>query len=157
MDAEQIASGGRPPAEPGRPEALGQAELVQADANVVPFPAPEPETVFETVVSAADPTDDVWVELPAAPEPAAKPARSRRSRSKKAAAEPAEALEPAPAAAEPEAVSEPEPEPVAAAAPEPEPVAISPEPEPEAAPVPAVGEILSPPDKPKRGWWRRNA
>ncbi|MDR3512292.1 MAG: ribonuclease E/G, partial [Caulobacteraceae bacterium] len=187
MDAAQIAAGGSRPAheapvqaapapavEAPVAEALAaEVPAVVEEANVIPFPASEPA---EPAAGAEAPAEDVWVELPAAPEPAAKPARARRSRAKaKPAAEAAEAVvaetpvveastAEAPAA---EAAPEPAPaEPVVAeqvaAEPEPEPapVAASAEPEaaaqPEAPPAPPLGEILSPPEKPKRGWWRRN-
>ncbi len=47
-----------------------------------------------------------------------------------------------------EAAPPPEPPPVAAAAPQPEP-------QPESPPLPLVPVIEAPPEKPKRGWWRR--
>jgi ribonuclease E len=175
MDPAQIVSGGaRPAAEAlaAAPAAMIEAPMVEApmvEATVIPFPTAEAPAV--TAVSAEAPAEEVWVELPAAPEPAAKPARARRSRAK---------AKPAPEAVETEAAAAPEPqaapeapapaesepvvaEPVVAeaaeapVAPEPEPVAASAaEPEPAPGPAHAVGEILSPPEKPKRGWWRRN-
>jgi ribonuclease E len=123
--------------------------------------------------ASAEPVE-MWVELPAAPEPAEKPKRARGGRSRAAAAEavaapvleaPVEAVAPEPEveaapAAKPARrsrkkvetavpVSAPEPEAVVeAAAPEPEPAAELP-----AEPDPA--EISAPPAKPKLGWWRR--
>jgi ribonuclease E len=120
---------------------------------------PEPADAIATVgvvepapAAAADSTDEMWVELPAVAEPAAKPARARRSRAKPKAAEDVVAVieaEAAPALVEAEA----EPAPVEVeAAPEPVPAA-------EPAPAPAApdhAEISSPPAAPKRGWWRRS-
>jgi len=135
--------------------------------------APEPvEAVavaeVEPAVAAAEPAVDMWVELPAAPEPAAKPARARRSRAKpKAAAEDVVAtIEDEATPALVEAVAEPAPVEVEAA-PEPEPAeapapvvvaeAAAPEPVVEAPPAtPDHAEISSPPAAPKRGWWRRS-
>jgi ribonuclease E len=181
MDAEQI-TGGRPLNEAPTthepvvdeigPEAPSE-EVLETEANVIPFPAhlaaeiaAEPAPEAEVLVAANAPVEDVWVELPPAPEPAAKPARARRSRAKakpaaEAVTEAEQAPAEAPAPAEPEpVVAEAAPEPVVEAAPEPEPaVAATPEPEPAPAPKPVVipaDEILSPPEKPKRGWWRRN-
>ena len=183
MDAEQI-TGARPLTDAPTvhaptvdeigPEALSE-DVLETEANVIPFPAPlaaeiAAEPAPEALVAANAPVEDVWVELPPAPEPAAKPARARRSRAKaKPAAETVtEAVEPTAlseaesvvAAAALEPVVEATPEPVVEAAPEPEPVvAAAPEPEPAPAPKPVViaaDEIVSPPEKPKRGWWRRN-
>jgi len=141
--------------------------------------APEPEREFErerprAEVSAREPApaaqpapvgvngdgDEIWVELPAAAEPKAKPARARRSRSKKAAEVETDvrvtaeipAAEPEPVLADPVHAA-PEPEPAVAEAP--------PAPAPKRAAKPAlvaatdVAEISAPPEKPKRGWWRR--
>jgi ribonuclease E len=169
MDAAQIAGGGARPAgeAPYASAALAEApppdtafadapadDAPEVDANVIPFPAPN---AAETVSDG--PVEELWVELPAAAEPAAKPARARRSRAKaKAAAEvvdaPAE-VEPVALEAAPAPQPEPEPEPFV----KPEPVATADAPEPaEASPAPvtAADEISSPPEKPKRGWWRRN-
>ncbi|MDR7114250.1 ribonuclease E/G [Caulobacter sp. BE254] len=113
------------------------------------------------------PPADVWVELPAQDE-APKKARRPRSRGRKTAdAEtPAEAAIEAPVVEAPsveapsvETVEETplvaaeveiaapvvEPEPVAVAAVEAAPLALEPDP----------AEIVTPPEKPKRGWWRR--
>ena len=173
MDAAQIAGGGARPAgeatyasaalaeAPAPDTAFAEApadEAPEIDANVIPFPAPNAaESAPETV--SAGPVEEVWVELPAAAEPAAKPARARRSRAKaKVAAEvvdvPAE-VEPVALGAIPAPQPAPEPEPIV----KPEPVAIADAPGPaEASPAPvtAAEEISSPPEKPKRGWWRRN-
>jgi len=143
------------------------------------------ETAEQPVLAADAPELDVWVELPAPAEPEKKPARARRSRAKPKApaaeavvaepevAEAGEAVEPQVAAAEvpppptvepapPEAITTAEPVAVAAT-PEPEPetvsdpvAGVSPEPAPQPALVaPDAAEISSPPEKPKRGWWRR--
>jgi ribonuclease E len=118
--------------------------------------APLPPAVIE------GPPADVWVELPAQDE-APKKTRRPRSRGRKTAdAEvPTEAAVEAPSVAAPsvETVEETplvaaeveipapvaEPEPVAVAAVEAAPVSVEPDP----------AEILTPPEKPKRGWWRR--
>jgi ribonuclease E len=104
------------------------------------------------------PPADVWVELPPQDE-APKKARRPRSRGRKA-----DAVEVAPeAVAEAPAVEAVEEAPLVAADVEVAPpvvVEAAPEPvvEPQATPI-AVGpdpaEILTPPEKPKRGWWRR--
>jgi len=114
-------------------------------------------------VVARNDGDEIWVELPAVAEPKAKPARARRSRSKKVAEAEVDVVE---AEAIDAPVEQPAPEPeVTPAAPEPEPVVAEapPAPEPEAAPAPKpalvatvdADEISAPPEKPKRGWWRR--
>jgi len=111
------------------------------------------------------PPADVWVELPPQDE-APKKARRPRSRGRKTAdaetaseaavealpveapvVEAVEAVEETPlVAAEVEIPAPaPEPEPVAVAAAEPAPAVVEPDP----------AEILTPPEKPKRGWWRR--
>jgi ribonuclease E len=124
--------------------------------------APLPPAVIE------GPPADVWVELPTQDE-APKKARRPRSRGRKTADDAealAEAAPDAPAVEAPsieapsvEAVEETplvaaeveipapvtEPEPVAVAAMETAPVSAEPDP----------AEILTPPEKPKRGWWRR--
>ena len=123
--------------------------------------APLPPPVIE------GPPADVWVELPPqeeAPKKARRPrGRGRKADAADAAEAPAEAavvetVEDAPLVAAdvevaapvvvetaPEPVAEPEPVAVAAAEPAPAPVAVEPDP----------AEILTPPEKPKRGWWRR--
>jgi ribonuclease E len=175
MDAAQIAGGGvRPAGEapvapalaPAEPDLVAEVAAEAEDANVIPFPAPGAPEAEAAPAASGEPAEEVWVELPPAPEPAAKPARARRSRAKaKPAAEtvaepaaetvadaapvPEPVAPPEPVAAEaepapaPESVVEAEPVAEAAPAPEPEPVAIA-------------GVISSPPEKPKRGWWRRN-
>jgi ribonuclease E len=127
-----------------------------AELEAVPLPPP----VIE------GPPADVWVELPAQDE-APKKARRPRSRGRKAAdaevstetaveTPVAETVEDTPLVAADVEVATPvvvetapepvaEPEPVAAAVAEPEPVSTEPDP----------AEILTPPEKPKRGWWRR--
>jgi ribonuclease E len=169
MDAEQI-TGGRPLNELPTihaptideigPEPSSE-DVLETEANVIPFPAaladeiaaePEPQAL----VAANAPVEDVWVELPPAPEPVAKPARARRSRAK---AKPAtEIVTEAPIEAPAPAESEPV---LAEAAPQPEPAVVQAAIEAEPAPAPkpvviAADEILTPPEKPKRGWWRRN-
>ncbi len=156
---------------------------------------PRPEPVMAEAAEAAAPasvsSDEIWVELPADPEPAAGKRRARKPRGGKAASAPVEEAAEAVAetAVEPviEAPVEPAPEPEAPApakpktrsrakakvapapevaalaepesSPEPEPAAVAPEPEPEPEPVavqqPDPAEISAPPEKPKRGWWRR--
>ena len=146
-------------------------EAIQAEA-VVPVEtvtAAEPAEPFEAPILAppviAGPPADVWVELPEAEEAPKKPKRTR-SRGKKAVAE--EAVEAAPeaeavaevvtesvAVVPPEPVVEAAPEPVVEAAPEP----VAPEPVVEAGPAapaePDPNEITTPPEKPRKGWWRR--
>jgi ribonuclease E len=158
---------------------IGQPAVAAAPAS----PQPVAPSIVETPVAAEtiawseppapanDEAVEMWVELPAETAPAAKPAKSRRSRSKaKPAAEtieptevvevealgveaPAEQAPPEPAPVAAEVAAEPAPEPEPAAAPAPRrsraPAAV-------AAAAPDVAEILTPPEKPKRGWWRRN-
>jgi len=141
-------------------EAAVAVEAVSPAEAAEPFEAP---VLAPPVISA--PPADVWVELPEAEEAPKKPKRVR-SRGKKAVAEdaaPDVAAEPAVEAVA-EAVTEsvavvppaPEPEPAPAA----EPVAVAqPEPVVETAPAvptaPDPNEISAPPEKPRRGWWRR--
>lgn len=145
-----------------RDEAV-QAEVV-AEAAPAEAVAVEPAEPFEAPVLAppviAGPPADVWVELPETEEAPKKPKRTR-ARGKKAAAE---AVEAAPEAVEAvaETVTEsvavvpPEPaaEPVVETAPEPalEPVAKA---APAAPAEPDPNEITTPPEKPRKGWWRR--
>jgi ribonuclease E len=150
---------GQPPVRPPEPERTHSRAEVTA-----PEQAPEGEAPQTAVAVASNAAEDIWVELPAAAEPKTKPPRARRSRSKKVVEAEAgvEAV-----ADQPTAEAEPE-----QAAPAPEPVVAEAEPEPvvaEAAPAPApkhrakpvlvpavdVAEISAPPEKPKRGWWRR--
>lgn len=135
------------------------AEVVEADAveatdEVDTLVMIEPS--IPTLAAGEPFTDDVWVELPAVEEPAKKPRRSR-AKAKKAeeAPEVVEAVEaaPEPVAPAPEPAAEapaPAPEPVVEATPEP-----APAPEPVAPAEPDPNEITAPPEKPKRGWWRR--
>jgi len=149
---------GQPP--PRAPEPERDHSRAEAAA---PQQADAVETPQAPVAVSSNAVDDIWVELPAAGEPKAKPARARRSRSKKTVEAEAQVVAEQPAAAlEPvKAAPEPEPEPVAA--PEPEPVVAEapPAPPPKRAAKPAlvaavdVAEISAPPEKPKRGWWRR--
>jgi ribonuclease E len=131
----------------------------------------EPAPLASAVIEG--PPADVWVELPPQEE-APKKARRPRGRGRKAAddAAPEAAEAPVEAVAELEApvaqtapIADPviEDAPLVAAdieveapAPAPQPVALAPVEE--AAPVavePDPSEILTPPEKPKRGWWRR--
>ncbi len=154
-----------PAAEPvaAAPAAESQPEPAQGVVAMEPATAP---------MASTEPAADMWVELPAVAEPAAKPARARRSRAKPKPAdevvavieaEPAPALveaepapslveaEPVPALVEVEAAPAPvEAAPLMAEAAQPEPVAEAPQAAPDHA------EISSPPAAPKRGWWRRS-
>ena len=163
-------------------EAGQPAQAAQVAEPVAAIASPEPDEEVAPAVTAAaepattastEPAADMWVELPAVAEPAAKPVRARRSRAKpKAAAEDlvavieAEAIpalveaEAAPALVEADAApapveAEPAPTPieaipVMAEAGPPAPVAEAPPAAPDHA------EISSPPAAPKRGWWRRS-
>ncbi|NQE64092.1 ribonuclease E/G [Caulobacter sp. RHG1] len=150
----------------GRRGERAEAAEVAPVETVVAEQAAEPAEPFEAPILAppviAGPPADVWVELPEAEEAPKKPKRTR-SRSKKAAEPAPEAVEAvAEAVTESVAVVPPEPEaapePVVEAAPEP---VVAPEPEPvvEAAPAapaePDPNEIGTPPEKPRKGWWRR--
>ena len=171
--------------DPSKPAVAQAPQAVAAPQSAPAAVIAPPEPVVEAVqpdVGAASEALDVWVELPAPDEPEKKP-KPRRSRAKpKAAAEPAVTEAPAEAAPQPEA-AEPvaaqaeapgpaaEPAPPAPVEAEAEaPVEVAPavvaavaievpaEPEPAPAPEPAIvdaAEISSPPEKPKRGWWRR--
>jgi ribonuclease E len=141
-----------------QPTSLTPEDAAQAPAPKRPRPsrrrktAPDaeaaPETVAETAVAPVEPAADpapVEAEAPQAIEAPAKPARRTRSRKKATEAEPAsESAAPSPAAA----VAEPAPAPEAEKTLET--VAAAP-----AAPEPDPAEISAPPEKPKRGWWRR--
>jgi len=152
-----------------------RAEVAAAEATPVETIAAEPAEPaepFEAPVLAppviAAPPADVWVELPEVEDAPKKPKRAR-SRSKKAAPEAAEAVAEivtetvAVAPSEPEeepVVAEVAPEPTPAPAPEPAPKpASAPQPVAEAAPAapaePDPNEITTPPEKPRKGWWRR--
>ncbi|NBB15833.1 Rne/Rng family ribonuclease [Caulobacter sp. SLTY] len=134
---------------------------VAAEAPLAAEEAESADTFVDppiSTIAAGEPfTDEVWVELPSEPEPAKKPRRSRAKGKKAEEAPDAEAVpevvEAAPdvveAAPEPEAPA-PEPEPQ----PEPEPVVVA-APEPAAVKEPDPNEITAPPEKPKKGWWRR--
>ena len=108
--------------------------------------APVEEAVEAVAEAVVEPVVQTPVEVapePEAPAPAKPKARSRAK---------------AKVAPEPEVAAFAEPEP----APAPEPVAVAPEPEPAPEPAPAPvaarpdpAEISAPPEKPKRGWWRR--
>lgn len=137
-----------------------EAAVAEAASPVEVVTAAEPTEAFEAPILAppviSAPPADVWVELPETEEAPKKPKRTR-SRSKKAVAEAAEAVEAiAEVVTETAAVAPPEPEaaPVVEPAPAPEPeVAAEVAPETPAQPDPA--EITTPPEKPRRGWWRR--
>lgn len=133
-----------------------------------PAPEPKPEPVIAAVTAEpAGVEEEIWVELPAEPEAEAKPKRRRRKRKDEAETPEAVAEEPVvETAAEVEATPEPiaEVEPTPEPAPEPEPVAAAPvveevvaeaPSEPPPPPEPDPNEISAPPEKPKRGWWRR--
>ena len=125
---------------PAEPEATGKRRARKPrGAKATPVEtAPEAdvvETAPEPVVAEAP------VEAASEPEPVAPAKPKARSRAK---AKPAPEAEAAPVVAAPEPEAAPEPAPVAVA-PEPAPVAVEPDP----------AEINAPPEKPKRGWWRR--
>ncbi|MBV9511036.1 MAG: Rne/Rng family ribonuclease [Caulobacteraceae bacterium] len=140
---------------PAPAEPVPLAAAPEAASDEAAPPATEP---LAPVSAVAEEAADMWVELPEAPEPVAKPVRARRARAKKAAA-----VEEASADTPVQAAAEPAPEPVVAEAPAPAP---QPEPEPVLEPITAASapvlepvfdaaEISAPPEKPKRGWWRR--
>ena len=149
----------RGPREPRDAVAAEASDVVEAA-----LPAEEPAQDFAMIdppistLPAGEPfTDEVWVELPV--EEPVKKARKSRAKPKKAeevveaAPEaPSEAVEaaPEPVVEAPAPAPEPAPEPVVAAAPEP-----APAPEPAAPAEPDPNEITAPPEKPKKGWWRR--
>jgi ribonuclease E len=143
---------GERPARPERPERSERPERQPEPAAL----AAAPEPVVAEAPVAAEPVDtappaDIWVELPAPEEPAPK---KRRSRAKAKPTADEAAPEPTvEAAPEPAAEAAPEPEPLPAPTPEPV-VAAAPEPAPE-PPAPDPNEITAPPEKPKKGWWRR--
>jgi ribonuclease E len=149
-----------------RTETSDAPRAERAPAQRVDVADLEPAPLAPAVIEG--PPADVWVELPPQDE-APKKARRPRSRGRKAAdAEtPAEAIAEAPVVAE-TVVETVESAPLVAAdvevaapvvveapsapalvvveaAPEPTPVAVTPDP----------AEIVTPPEKPKRGWWRR--
>jgi len=116
------------------------SEAVTAEVEITaPMPL-SPDVIADP--EAALPQSDT-------PEPAAEaaPVRKTRSRKKKTDDAPAEAV-----------VAVEAPADVIATAPEPEPVVVEPEPVKELEPVVAEvdpHEIAAPPEKPKRGWWRK--
>ena len=154
--------------DPGQPAPVAARPPVAEARPAAPEPRAEPTAPAPAAASANidSSTEEVWVELPAAEEPAPKPARARRSRAKAKPAVEAETVEEAAAVAaqaethpvEPlmvqndESAENPPPPPVELESP---PAPVVHEPEPALATAPAAGEILSPPEKPKRGWWRR--
>jgi ribonuclease E len=153
------------PSQPTPPRSPAEVIAFQpAEPRIEAEPESMPPTL-ETAPSAAadDEPAEIWVELPAEPEPQAKPARARRGRAKaKPAAELAETVAAGPAEPDPVAEASVAEAPVVEAPPEPA-VAAAPAPErvPQRRPEPAiaaldVADILTPPEKPKRGWWRRN-
>jgi len=137
-----------------RAEPVSTEVEIDAVADEVIAEAVEANEADAPVVVAA-PADDIWVELPATDEaPAKKPRRARKPKVAKTDEVEVEAVAETPAVVEaaPEpVVAEPEPEPApapiveAVLEAEPEPVAFTPDP----------AEIVAPPEKPKRGWWRR--
>ena len=153
---------------------VGETAVAETAVAVEVVSPAEPVEPFEAPILAppviAGPPADVWVELPEAEEAPKKPKRTR-ARSKKAIAEAAEAeaaLEAPVAEAEavaeavtesvavvpPEPVIEPIAQPVVEAAPEPAPESVT-EAESAATAEPDPNEITTPPEKPRRGWWRR--
>ena len=119
---------------PAETEATGKRRARKPrGAKAAPAVGAAPEA--EVVEAIAEPVVAAPVEVEVAPEPEAAPVKKTRSRAKaKPAVEPeATVVEPAPA-----------PEPAVVAA-KPAPVAVEPDP----------AEISAPPEKPKRGWWRR--
>jgi ribonuclease E len=139
-------------------ESAAPSAAVAESAGPVEVVAP---VIPDLTATAGEPfTDEVWVELPTDAEPAKKPRRSR-ARGKKADDAPlAEEASAAPAAQAEEPAVAAQPEPAPAPEPAPRPVAqAAPEPVLEAAPAapaePDPAQILAPPEKPKKGWWRR--
>ena len=159
----------------GRGERREQAEAPVAERIAAPRVDAadlEPEPLAPSVIEG--PPADVWVELPLQEEEPPKKARRPRSRGRKTTDEaapdaavvetPVEAVADVPLAAPaiedaplvaadveveaPAPVAPPAaPEPVAQAAPEPVVTLVAAQPDP--------AEISTPPEKPKRGWWRR--
>ena len=159
---------------------LAPAQTVEPQVVALAVESVEEEEAPPTHVAVAEPAEEVWVELPAPAEPAAKPKRTRRRRGAAAEAEAAPTVEAeaeAPTAEAPELAAEPGAvEPVAVEAPVTEPAALEPAETPAAEPVAAVAEpapppqpapepvpaydaneIVAPPPTPRRGWWRRGA
>ena len=172
---------------------IQRVEVVDELEPTIVQAAPEPESqpaVFaelaepaETLVSALDkpsaalnqPLEDAWVELP---EPAERPARSRRGRGKNRPETLEPSAEPAPveAEAEPTVIAAPETQvmagtPAAPAEPAALPAVTEAAPEPRlelvlvaeapptayVEPLPDPAEISTPPIAPKKGWWRRGS
>jgi len=167
--AELVANNDR-----GRDRDRGpQPPLTQAEAaaNPAPIAAPEVaaakaavvdlvETTTAQIAPAANFEGDIWVELPeVAAAPAKKPRRSRAKAkpvADEAMVEAVEVLEDeAPVAVLPEPIVAPEPEPLPEPIPETVLAAVAPKPEPVVEKLPDPAEISAPPEKPKRGWWRR--
>jgi len=156
--------------DPSQPTAAARPAPAVAEALPAPEPQPAkpaPEPAVASTNGETGAGEEIWVELPEATEPAPKPARARRSRAKaKASAEAAPEPEiTAPEIATPEVAAvvtlvETHPvEPTLVQDDEPAAAPVEPierEPEPVAASLPDHAEISSPPEKPKRGWWRRN-
>ena len=169
--AERAERGGRRGRGRGeRTEQVADASSVErAPAQRVDVADLEPAPLAPAVIEG--PPADIWVELPPQ-EDAPKKARRPRSRGRKTTDEVVETVEAE--TVEVEAVAETpvaEATPIAppviedtpmvaadvevvAPTPEPEPVAIEPAETPVAV-EPDPSEILTPPEKPKRGWWRR--
>jgi ribonuclease E len=137
-----------------QPISLTPEDAAQTPAPKRPRPsrrrkaAPEAEAAPETVETPAEPVAEAApIAIEAAPETEApaKPARRTRTRKKAVDAEPAaEPAAPAPDAVIAETAPAPEPEKML------ETVAAEP-----AQSEPDPAEISAPPEKPKRGWWRR--
>ncbi|HEX4180564.1 MAG TPA: ribonuclease E/G [Caulobacteraceae bacterium] len=153
------------PAVTAQPQPVAAAPIIAAPVVAAPQPVPAPAPI-PAAANAENATEEMWVELPEAA-PAPKPARARRSRAKAAVAVAEVAAEP-PVVIEAEVAPATEAAPAAEAAPmetAPERVVAAPAPapvletvalEPAPMPIPDAAEISSPPEKPKRGWWRRN-
>ncbi len=143
------------PGQPARPQPRADAPAALAEAAPAAATVAEAAPVSMSLAepgppAAANADADVWVELPAEAEPAAKPARTRRSRAKAKPAEEFAVAEATPAPAD----EPPAPAPAEVKAAEPVFAAVEPEPAPVA--LSDLAEISSPPPAPKRGWWRRS-
>ena len=136
-------------------QAQADAEAVAAPVEMVDEGSPASLVTQESAVA-----DDIWVELPAVAEVAAKPARARRSRAKPkadadAVTETEAAVAEAPVAETPVVEAPVIEAPVVEVPVASEPVAIV-EPEPAPAPEPvAVVTPAAPAAPAKKGWWRR--
>ncbi|MDI7774832.1 ribonuclease E/G [Asticcacaulis sp. EMRT-3] len=145
-----------------QPESLVPADLRDQPAPKRPRPSRRrkstgdadvtaTETVSEVVVTEPAQAEVAPAEAPAETETPAKPARRTRSRKKVVEAE-AEAPAAITIETPPVVASAPQPVP----APEAEPTRVLEPAAAEAAPAePDPAEISTPPEKPKRGWWRR--